>query len=115
MSATRFTTDTLTWPEPAAIAPERILAGSPVASTVVLHDADGYQLGLWRVSEGSFVTDHAGYLEYIHILEGRGQLIDDEGTVAALEPGVTVLMNAGWKGRWVVEETIVKTYTMVNS
>lgn len=115
MTITRIHASEVTWPEPVAIAPERVLDGSPTASTIVLQDGGSYQVGLWRVSEGSFVTDHAGYLEYIHILDGSGQLVDDNGIVTHLEGGTTVLMQPGWKGRWVVEKTITKTYTTVNS
>lgn len=114
MNATRILTADIKWPEPEAIAAERIVSGNPVASTLVLRDDPGHQLGLWHVTEGSFRTDHAGYVEYIHILAGRGQLVDEEDNVINLEPGVTVLMDAGWRGRWIVHEAIIKTYTIVN-
>ncbi|MBX3094032.1 MAG: DUF861 domain-containing protein [Cryobacterium sp.] len=102
------------WPEPAAFAPERVLSGNPVTSTVVVEDASGHQLGLWRVEPGEFTTDHVGYIEYIHILSGTGRLVDDAGTVTELGPEVTVLMPSGWKGRWVVDDTIVKVYTIIH-
>ncbi|WP_336715242.1 cupin domain-containing protein [Arthrobacter sp. USHLN218] len=89
----------IVWPDPVPIAHERVLEGAPAAATLVLEDTPAYQLGLWRVSTGEFETDHTGYLEYIHILEGSGQLVDSDGTVTELEPGVTVLMRPGWKGR----------------
>ena len=113
-TATRLTLTDIDWPEAVAIAPERVLDGAPVASTVVVEDDPGHQLGLWRVSPGEFTTDHAGYVEYIHILEGCGRLIDEAGISTDLAPGVTVLMQPGWKGRWVVEQTITKVYTIVN-
>jgi uncharacterized cupin superfamily protein len=102
------------WPEPVEIAAERVIAGTPAASTLVLEDAASHQLGLWRVSSGEFHTDHAGCLEYIHIVRGLGQLIDQTGVVTELSPGKTVLMQPGWKGRWVVKESITKVYTIIN-
>lgn len=103
------------WPEPVEIAAERVIAGTPVASTLVLEDGASYQLGLWRVTSGEFHTDHAGYLEYIHIVTGSGQLVDQAGAVTELSPGKTVLMQPGWKGRWLVNETITKVYTIINT
>ncbi|HEX2246168.1 MAG TPA: cupin domain-containing protein [Arthrobacter sp.] len=114
-AATRVELATIVWPEPVMIPRERVLAGAPAAATLVLEETPTFQLGLWRVDAGEFVTDHTGYLEYVQILEGSGQLVDDDGTATVLEPGVTVLMHPGWKGRWVVTESIVKAYTIINS
>ncbi|UOQ89149.1 cupin domain-containing protein [Agromyces endophyticus] len=113
--ATRFEHSAIDWPDDVAIAADRVLKGTPTASTFVIEDASTHQLGLWRVTPGEFVTDHAGYLEYIHVLSGTGRLIDEGGVALDLGPGVTVLMQPGWRGRWVVHETITKAYTVINS
>lgn len=115
LAATRFPTSAIDWPEDLAIAAERVVAGAPAASTFVIEDTPTHQLGLWRVTPGEFLTDHAGYAEYIHVLSGVGRLIDEDGVVMELGPGVTVLLQPGWKGRWIVEETITKVYTVINS
>lgn len=114
-TATRIDYTNVDWPEPASIAPDRVIAGAPVARTLVLEDSPTHQLGLWQVSAGEFLTDHSGYTEYIHIVSGFGQLIDGAGEATNLTPGTTVLMQPGWKGRWVVRETITKVYTIINS
>lgn len=101
------------WPAAVPIAPERVLVGEPVASTLLLDDVDGYQLGLWQVTPGEFTTQHFGYLEYITVLSGAGRLIDDEGTITELAPGITVLMRPGWCGRWIVDETLTKAFTVI--
>lgn len=103
------------WPETVEISAERVIAGTPTASTLVVEDEASHQLGLWRVSPGQFLTEHTGYLEYVHIISGSGQLIDRAGIVTELFPGTTVLMQPGWKGRWVVKETITKVYTIINT
>lgn len=114
-TAIRFEISAIEWPEDVAIAAERVLSGAPTASTFVIEDSPTHQVGLWRVTPGEFVTDHTGYMEYIHLLAGAGQLIDEDGVALELGPGVTVLMQPGWKGRWVVHETITKVYTVINS
>ncbi|WP_314196255.1 hypothetical protein [uncultured Arthrobacter sp.] len=55
----------ISWPAPVPISAERVITGEPVASTLVLEETPTHQLGLWQVSPGEFVTDHAGYVEYI--------------------------------------------------
>ena len=61
------------------------------------------------------MTDHAGYVEYIHIVAASVWLVDDAGQATDLAPGTTVLMQPGWKGRWIVHETITKVFTVINS
>jgi uncharacterized cupin superfamily protein len=114
-SATRFEASAIDWPDDVAIAAERVIAGSPTASTFTIEATSAHQVGLWRVTPGEFLTDHTGYTEYIHVLAGAGRLIDDGGAVLDLGPGVTVLMQPGWKGRWVVHATITKVYTVINA
>ncbi len=101
------------WPEAVAIAAERLIAGTPEASTLVL-DAEGpAEVGLWRVSEGEFTTVHEGYDEYITILAGRGRLIAEDGEVLELSPGVSAYTEDGYRGRWVIDEPLVKSYAVI--
>lgn len=101
------------WPELAPVAAERVLTGSPATSTVFLADSAGYQLGLWKVTPGAFTTDHTGYIEFVHIVEGLGRLVSETGSVTELQPGTTTLMPPGWKGRWEVDTTLTKVFTII--
>lgn len=114
-TATRIDPRDIVWPAPVAIAQDRLIRGTPQASTVILEDESTHQLGLWQVSPGEFTTDHVGYTEYIHIISGSGALISDDREVTPLIPGVSVLMHSGWKGRWVVNDAIVKAYTTITT
>jgi uncharacterized cupin superfamily protein len=111
VNATRF--DDVTWPEGQPIASERVLSGAPRASTVVLHKDERCEVGLWQVSPGEFTTVHQGYVESVTIASGRGRLVHDDGTVTELGPGSVAVLEEGWAGRWVVEETIVKSYAVI--
>lgn len=106
-------TSSLQWPQAIPIAGERILAGNPAASTHVMFSDGRIELGLWRVSPGEFTTVHDGYEEFIHIAEGEGELIHDDGTVIPLRPGTVLLLEDGWRGRWVIRRTLVKSYATV--
>lgn len=102
------------WPEYIPIEPERVVVGSPLASTLPLHKTDKVELGLWRVTSGEFSTAHHGYVEFITILDGDGELVHDDGTSIALAPGVVITMADGWTGRWIIKSPVVKSYTIVS-
>lgn len=110
----RVTVEEVDWPLPVAIEETRVLSGSPEASTLVLHDDGNTQLGMWRVTKGEFSTRHVGYVEAVTILRGRGRLISEAGEPTELAPGVVAVLESGWSGRWVVEETIIKSYAVLN-
>jgi uncharacterized protein len=103
------------WPTAVAIAPDRVIAGAPQAATVVTATTQTGESGLWRVSEGEFTTAHAGYVEFIHIIEGNGDLVHDDGEIIPLSPGTTVTMDDGWQGRWVIREPLVKAYAILRT
>lgn len=115
MSSTRIEFSNTEWPAAEAIASHRVLTGAPEAATVVTATLPTGETGLWRVTEGEFTTAHSGYVEHIHIIEGDGDLVHENGDVIALSPGVTVTMDDGWKGRWVIRKTLVKAYAVLNT
>lgn len=103
------------WPAGVPIAAGRIISGSPLSSTLVLHRSETTEMGLWRVTPGEFTTVHDGYVEFINIVEGDADLVHDDGTVISLQPGSVVLLESGWRGRWVVREALVKSYSTETS
>lgn len=112
---TALHTSAIDWPAPRSIDAERVIAGSPQTSTFVLFSDGATEVGLWRVSPGQFATAHTGYVELIHVLEGEGELVHDDGEVFPLRPGVVLVLEDGWCGRWVVRQTIIKSYTVTSS
>lgn len=110
---TRIQGTNIHWPEAVLIAADRVEAGAPAAQTMVTASAHGGETGFWRVTPGDFTTDHRGYVEFFHVLEGAGELLRDDGTVLPLSPGVSVTMEDGWRGRWVVRSTLVKVYAIL--
>lgn len=101
------------WPKEELVAAARITSGSPATSTLPLHSDERVQFGLWYATPGAFTTDHAGYEEFIQVLDGTGSLIHEDGTATPLGPGTIVHLEDGWRGSWVIEQTLIKSYTTV--
>lgn len=112
---TALNTGKVEWPLPEAIPAERVREGKPEAQTLVIRADDRSEVGLWRCTPGEFLTTRDGYSEFIHIISGGGQLISDDGTTIQLGPGVIISLEDGWSGRWVITETVSKSYAVVYS
>ncbi len=89
-----------------------VLDGDPRALVRELYGEGAGQSGLWEVTPGAFVAENDGFAEYMHILEGRGTVLSDDGSTLELRPGVKFIAHAGWRGRWAVTETIRKIYVI---
>ncbi|WP_423185166.1 cupin domain-containing protein [Arthrobacter sp. NyZ413] len=110
-----MTEDRVAWPELASVPVDNIIAGLPKAATVVITESPTYQLGLWKVTPGAFSSDHTGYAEFIHVIEGSGRLVSEFGTVTELRPGTTSLMPSGWRGRWEIDTPLTKVFTIIHN
>ncbi len=105
--------NTVEWPEPVAIEGDRVLSGNPTGSTVSMHADSHSDVGMWRCTPGEFTTVRNGYSEFVHIIAGKGKLVHDDGTSYELRPGVSVHIEDGFSGRWVIDETLVKAYSVI--
>ena len=92
--------------------PLSVLDGDPHALVRELYGEGTGRSGLWEVTPGAFVAENDGFAEYMHILEGRGTVLSDDGSTLELRPGVKFIASSGWRGRWVVTETIRKIYVI---
>jgi hypothetical protein len=69
--------------------------------------------GVWECEPGEFTAVREDVAEVCHILEGRGTVTGEDGTSADLAPGSFLVLPSGWRGTWVVHETIRKTYVLI--
>jgi uncharacterized cupin superfamily protein len=91
------------------------LVGAPVESVHVLFsDADG-RSGIWECTPGSFDSTRKGDTELMHFLSGAGTITTADGTVHEIRPGVVLIAPDGWRGTWVIRETVRKVYTIWNT
>jgi uncharacterized cupin superfamily protein len=88
------------------------VTGSPRAALLPLVDDGLRSAGLWRCTPGSFRSDHTGYVEVMHVVEGAAELRGHDGTTWRVSPGTVLVVPDGWIGTWVVEEDVVKSYAI---
>lgn len=103
------------WPAAEALPADRVISGTPEASTLVLREDSRSEFGLWMCTPGAFSTVRDGYSEYIHIISGSGELIGDDGKTYELKPGLIISLDDGWSGRWVITEAVTKSYAIAHT
>ena len=107
--------DSIEWPAEEPLSAERVIEGNPAASTVVIHEDETHEVGVWRCSPGRFRAVRDGYSEAVHIFEGEGEIIGNDGVNFPLHPGAFIYLADGWSGEWVVREPLAKSYVIVYS
>ncbi len=70
------------------------------------------EVGVWECSPGTFTAFRDGYDEIAHILFGSATMTTEDGVETNLGPGSVIVTPSGWKGTWVVHETVRKIYTI---
>lgn len=105
----------LEWPKADPVPRERVLDGDPMTSTVELFADERNEFGAWRCSPGTFTSARDGFSEFVHILEGQGEIVGDDGTTYDIRPGAMIHLAEGWRGRWVIRATVTKTYFIARS
>jgi uncharacterized cupin superfamily protein len=90
-------------------------AGTPVEYGLAIHDDGIARSGVWECTPGEFPSQRDGITEVMTILSGEGTLHDEDGTERAVRPGAVIVVTDGWRGRWVIRETVRKTYTVVKT
>ncbi|MEN9740065.1 MAG: hypothetical protein RLZ72_331 [Actinomycetota bacterium] len=105
------TTITLPDPQPKPTS----LDGQLESSLELWVSADGeLESGVWECSPGTFTASRDGYDEVCTIVSGRATVTDSDGVVTELSAGSALVTPAGWRGTWVVHETVRKTYVIRN-
>lgn len=112
-SPTEFILASAPWP--AAVRVPNPLEGEPSTRTLSFIDDKHTQAGTWQCTPGAFRSDHSGYVEFMHILDGKARLIGDDGATVDLEAGMVLVIPDGWTGTWNVTETLTKSFAISRS
>ena len=99
--------------EPASPPAERVIEGSPEGwARTDFESPDGrFSAGVWRCTPGRWRIAYDEN-EYCRILSGKGALIGEVGSLQPIGPGDEFVVPAGFRGEWLVEETMTKTWVI---
>ena len=67
------------------------------------------RVGVWECTPGRFSSERAT-TEIFEVLKGSATLIGADGTGTDVGPGDHAVTPKGWKGEWIVHETIRKIF-----
>ena len=89
-------------------AASQIVAGTPLAGWLPLTEVGGTEVGVWQMTAGTIVDTEAD--EVFCVVAGRGmvEFLDPAADPIDLRPGILVRLEAGWRTRWTVAETLRK-------
>jgi len=86
--------------------------GAPMMSGRIIHEADGFQVGIWECTPGGWAIDNRPDSETVRLLAGRARLTNADGTSVELSTGDVLVLPKGWSGRWDILETVRKFYAI---
>ncbi|MEX0407381.1 cupin domain-containing protein [Aquibium sp. LZ166] len=102
-------------PRPVQVAPDRLLAGTPVCKAWDLDNAkDGkVRTGIFSGTEGTNKSIKGEIFEFCHILEGVVEITEDGGTPKLFRAGDSFVMKPGFVGQWRTIEPFRKIFVVV--
>ena len=59
-------------------------SGNPMMSGRIIHDADGFQVGIWECTPGGWAINDRPDSESVRLLAGRARLTNADGTTVEL-------------------------------
>lgn len=88
--------------------PDEVVDGFPTAAVTTLGSVGDTEVGLWEMSEGTARDTEVD--EVFVVVEGRGEVVFEDGERIALAPGVMVRLSAGERTVWTVTERVRKIW-----
>ena len=94
--------------------PVGVPLGEPVPHTRVadVERPDKVETGVWECSPGRFRRQIVEQ-EFCHFIAGRGTFTPDDGEPIAFQAGDAFLLPANSLGVWDIQETVRKTYVII--
>jgi uncharacterized cupin superfamily protein len=90
------------------------VSGDPMERSKTLWKSpDGtVMIGVWECTPGTFTATREGYSEVAHITRGKFSLTTPDGVTTEHGPDDLVVTNEGWRGTWVITETVRKVWVI---
>lgn len=87
--------------------------GQTESALEVWESTTNASVGLWECEPGEFTAVRDDYAEVCQILSGSASVHGDDGISTEVSAGSLLILPLGWRGRWIVRETIRKTYVLL--
>lgn len=99
------------------IPPETLESGDPKERGRSFYADQTKQLdaGVWECEPNRHVIEAAPYDEFVYLLEGRIDVIDDQGAVESYAAGDSFVMPRGCRCTWDVKEPVRKLYVVLTA
>ncbi len=99
------------------ISPEALQSGDPQERGRSFYEDQTGQLdaGVWQCEPNRHVLEPSPYDEFVYLLEGHIDVIDDEGGVETYKAGDSFVMPRGCKCTWDVKEAVRKLYVVLTA
>jgi uncharacterized cupin superfamily protein len=99
------------------IAPEMLRAGDPQERGRSFYADQTGQLdaGVWQCEPNKHVLEPSPYDEFVYLLEGHIDVIDEEGNVETYKAGDSFMMPRGCKCTWDVKAPVRKLYVVLTA
>ncbi len=96
---------------------DTVLSGKPNERGRSLYADQTGQLdaGVWECEPNTHEIAAAPYDEFVYLLEGRIDVIDDEGNTESYRAGDSFMMPRGCKCTWDVKEPVRKLYVVLTA
>jgi len=97
-------------PLPTQVSMAPVTSGAPFAYEDVIADTGREFFAVWACDPGVYprVKDKRG--SFMYLLDGAGQIVDDDGTAHELAPEAILILPFGWRGHWNITSTVRKVY-----
>jgi uncharacterized cupin superfamily protein len=99
------------------ISEEALQSGSPQERGRSFYADQTGQLdaGVWTCEPNRHVLDPSPYDEFVYLLEGHIDVIDDDGTTQSYKAGDSFVMPRGCKCTWDVKAPVRKLYVVLTA
>ncbi len=99
------------------IPPETVQSGDPRERGKSFYADQTGQLdaGVWECEPNRHVIEAAPYDEFVYLLQGHIDVIDDDGGVQTFKAGDSFLMPRGCQCTWDVKEPVRKLYVVLTA
>lgn len=99
------------------ISPDMLQSGDPRERGRSFYADQTGQLdaGVWQCEPNRHLLEAAPYDEFVYLLEGRIDVIDDQGAVETYKAGDSFVMPRGCKCTWDVKEPVRKLYVVLTA